>query len=71
VHQQEEDHGHKEKIMVSQTEDSRQAAAKGEEEQLAWHCKVHRQGQQAFFVWWQCSQQPREHSLPEQESYRE
>jgi hypothetical protein len=35
VHQQEEDHGHKEKIMVSQTEDSRQAAAKGEEEQLA------------------------------------
>jgi len=35
VHQQEEDHGHKEKIIVSQTEDSRQAAAKGEEEQLA------------------------------------
>jgi len=37
----------KKKIMVSQTEGSKQEAAKGEEEQYAQHCMVHRQGQQA------------------------
>jgi len=37
----------KNKIIISQMEDSKRAAAKGEMEQEAWPCMVHRQGQQA------------------------